>query len=130
MTATYTIEVDQPVAEQLSRSAEARGTSVECLLAAAAHQFADELRYNDELPPLTPEEVADVKAAISDAQERTPHEAVMADARARVGWDGVADPLSAEQIRSIMAGLADVAAGRTFSHEEVFAEVRAKYRRA
>lgn len=38
-------------------------------------------------------------------------------------------PFTAEQEARIEAGLEDVRAGRTYSHEEVFAEVRERLRR-
>ncbi|MFN3816561.1 hypothetical protein [Brevundimonas sp.] len=38
-------------------------------------------------------------------------------------------PLSDDQIASIRRGLEDVAAGRVYDHDEVFAELKARYRR-
>ena len=38
-------------------------------------------------------------------------------------------PLSDEQVASIRQGLEDVAAGRTFSHDEVFGDLKARYGR-
>lgn len=38
-------------------------------------------------------------------------------------------PLSDDQIASIRRGLEDVAAGRVFSHHEVFAELSARFQR-
>lgn len=40
-----------------------------------------------------------------------------------------AAPLSDDQIASIRRGLEDVAAGRVYDHDEVFAELKARYRR-
>ncbi len=40
-----------------------------------------------------------------------------------------ASTLSPEQTASIERGLADVAAGRTFSHDDVFAELKARFKR-
>ena len=37
--------------------------------------------------------------------------------------------LSSEQTASIERGLADVAAGRTFSHDDVFSELKARFKR-
>lgn len=37
--------------------------------------------------------------------------------------------LSPDQTASIERGLADVAAGRTFSHDDVFAELKARFKR-
>ncbi|MCA3698541.1 hypothetical protein [Brevundimonas sp.] len=61
-----------------------------------------------------------------------PVEAFIASAAERVAADNEAQfgsPLSAEQIASIRRGLEDVAAGRTFSHDEVFGELKARYGR-
>jgi predicted transcriptional regulator len=38
-------------------------------------------------------------------------------------------PLSPGQVASIRRGLEDVAAGRTYSHEEVFDELKARFKR-
>ena len=40
-----------------------------------------------------------------------------------------ASTLSPDQTASIERGLADVAAGRTFSHDDVFSELRARFKR-
>ncbi|MDZ4362159.1 hypothetical protein [Brevundimonas sp.] len=38
-------------------------------------------------------------------------------------------PLSPDQVASIRRGLEDVAAGRVYSHDEVFDELKARFRR-
>lgn len=43
--------------------------------------------------------------------------------------EGPAASLSDEQRASIERGLQDVAAGRTFSHDDVFAELKARFKR-
>ena len=40
-----------------------------------------------------------------------------------------ASTLSPDQAASIERGLADVAAGRTFSHDDVFSELKARFKR-
>ena len=61
-----------------------------------------------------------------------PVEAFIAAAAEQVAADNEAQlgsPLSAEQVASIRRGLEDVAAGRTFSHDEVFGKLKARYGR-
>jgi predicted transcriptional regulator len=60
-----------------------------------------------------------VEAFIASAAEQ-----VAANNEAQFG-----SPLSDEQVASIRRGLEDVAAGRTFSHDEVFGDLKARYGR-
>ena len=60
-----------------------------------------------------------VEAFIASAAEQ-----VAANNEAQFG-----SPLSDEQVASIRRGLDDVAAGGTFSHDEVFGELKSRYGR-
>jgi len=61
-----------------------------------------------------------------------PVEEFIASAAEQVVTDGEAQlgtPLSEDQIASIRRGVEDVAAGRVYSHEEVFDELKARFKR-
>lgn len=57
-------------------------------------------------------------------------EAFVASAAEQVAAEQeVATPLSDDQAASIRRGLEDAAAGRVYDHDEVFAELKTRYRR-
>ena len=61
-----------------------------------------------------------------------PLEEFIASAAEQVVTDGEAQlgaPLSEAQLASIRRGVEDVAAGRVYSHEEVFDELKARFKR-
>jgi predicted transcriptional regulator len=73
---------------------------------------------------------SDALQKAADAR-RTNVEALIADATAvylaeEEGMDG-APPFTAEQIKEIELGIADIEAGRTVPHGQVFADLRAKH---
>lgn len=57
-------------------------------------------------------------------------EAFVASAAEQVAAEQeIAAPLSDDQAASIRRGLKDAAAGRVYNHDEVFAELKTRYRR-
>lgn len=83
---SYTVELDPEVAGVLVRAAQARQTTVEDLIAAAAVRLVedDEARLFD----LTPEQAAECYVGIAAIErgEGIPHEQAVAETKARFGW--------------------------------------------
>ena len=77
------------------------------------------------------DDVADKLSGLADVRGVTVENLVAVGAKALV--DDIPDDddfrrhFTPDQIASIEAGLADAAAGRTYSHEEVMSELRIKY---
>jgi predicted transcriptional regulator len=88
---SFTVQLEDDVADKLSGLANVRGVSVEYLVAAGAEALADDLQERDEFADghqWSAEDIAVIEEGLAQIErgETIPHEQVVADIKAKFGW--------------------------------------------